>query len=57
MKITKAQEKKLMSRLKHITGECECPPGHTTCTYWKYVDGKDRNWQSREILKTIEDVL
>ena len=57
MKLTKAQKEALTNKVKHITGECDCPPGHKSCTYWKNVDGKERDWQSREIIKAVESVL
>lgn len=38
MKLTKAQKTKLASKLRHITGECDCSPSSKTCLYWTLVD-------------------
>lgn len=38
MKLTKAQKTKLASKLRHITGECNCPSNSKTCLYWTLVD-------------------
>lgn len=54
MKLTKAQEKKLASKVKHITGECSCSPNSKTCIYWKMVDKGGDDWQAKEIIKALE---
>ena len=53
MNITKAQEKKLASKIRHITGECMCPSNSKTCVYWKKVD-TEGDWQVKEIIKEIK---
>lgn len=54
MKLTATQKKKLAGKIKHITGECGCSTNSKTCIYWKKVDGKDTEWQTKEIIKEIE---
>lgn len=54
MKITKAQEKKLKTKVKHITGECNCPATSKTCAYWKNVDKGGEDWQADLIIKEIK---
>lgn len=53
MKLTTAQKKKLIGKLIHLTGECNCPPSSKTCLYWKYVD-KGGEEVAREIVREIE---
>lgn len=55
MELSKTQEKKLMAKLKHITGECQCPSSSSTCLYWKNVD-KGGDWQSKQIIKAIKEL-
>lgn len=54
MKLTKAEEKKLSDKLKHIVGACMCQSNSKTCAYWKNVDSKDDEWQVKEIIKEIK---
>lgn len=56
MKITKAQEKKLAQKVRHITGECLCSPSSKTCIYWKKVDKGGVDWQAQEIIKLIKEL-
>lgn len=56
MKLTKAQEKTLTSKIKHITGECGCLPSSKTCLYWKYVDKGGDDWQAKEIIKLVKSL-
>lgn len=54
MKLTAQQKRTLTSKVKHITGECSCPPNSKTCIYWKMVDKGGDDWQTKEIIKLIE---
>lgn len=54
MKLNKTEEKALTTKIKHIVGECDCLPSSKTCTYWKLVDSKEPDWQTKEILKLIK---
>lgn len=54
MKLTKAQEKKLVKIVSHITGECNCPATSRTCAYWKNVDRGGADWQAELIVKEIK---
>lgn len=56
MKLTATQKKKLMSRVRHITGECGCSANSRTCAYWKYVDKGGDDWQAKEIIKEVEKI-
>lgn len=56
MKLTKAEENKLIKKITHITGECGCSSGSTTCDYWKYVDKGGENWQAKLIVKLIKSL-
>ncbi len=56
MKITKAQEKQILKKLPHITGECMCPASSKTCIYWKNVDKGVENWQAKELVKLIKEL-
>lgn len=54
MKLTKAQENKLITKIKHIVGECGCSSNSKTCAYWKLVDKGGADWQVKEIIKEIK---
>ena len=56
MKLTKAQEKKLTSKIKHIVGECNCSNSSKTCLYWKNVDKGGDDWQAQLIIKEIKSL-
>ena len=56
MKLTKAEEKKIIGKITHITGECGCSPNSKTCLYWKYVDKGGDDWQAKEIVKLIKSL-
>lgn len=54
MKLTATQVKKLTPKLHHIVGSCDCLASSKTCTYWKKIDSKDRDWQVKAILNEIK---
>lgn len=54
MKLTRAQENKLATKIRHITGECGCSASSKTCLYWKNVDKGGEDWQAKEIIKAIK---
>ena len=54
MKLTKTEEKKLLTIMKHITGECMCSPNSSTCFYWKNIDKGGADWQAKAIIKEIK---
>ena len=56
MKLTKAQEKKLITKIRHITGECACSPNSKTCPYWKYVDKGGEDWQAKLIIRELKSL-
>lgn len=55
--MTKRDENKLRSQIRHITGECMCSPNSKTCVYWKNVDSNKKEWQTDEIIKLIKKYL
>lgn len=57
MKLTRAQEKKLESKIKHIVGTCQCPATSKTCAYWRNIDRRDKGgaeWQTDLIIKEVK---